>query len=84
MFFSCTTSYVLLKKINILQFGEYLRHFTANTTTTYNDCIDFYTKNYNLQQRISNVDSVDGDQGKNNEDQETFHNKLKIQEYDHP
>ena len=33
-FFSCTTSYVWLKKINILQFGEYMRHFTANTTTT--------------------------------------------------
>ena len=33
-FSSCTTSYVWLKKINILQFGEYMRYFTANVTTT--------------------------------------------------
>ena len=33
-FFSWTRSYVWLKKINTLQFGEYMRYFTANTTTT--------------------------------------------------
>ena len=33
-FIICTTGYVWLKKINILQFHKYMRHFTANTTTT--------------------------------------------------
>ena len=41
-----TTDYVWSKKINILQFHKYMRHFTAITTTT---TLTLIQKNCNLQ-----------------------------------